>query len=109
MPEQTSGAPATATKPAVTEPVTGRVEREFTVRDRGQLRQALTRFLRHRLAVVSLSVFILLVLLAFIAPLFWKYKYTQITADNSVPPSLAHPFGTDNLGHDMFAVTLRGL
>ncbi len=61
MPEQTSGAPATATKPAVTAPVTGRVEREFTVRDRGQLRQALTRFLRHRLAVASLAMFVLLV------------------------------------------------
>ena len=109
MPEQTSGAPATATKPEVTEPVTGRVEREFTVRDRGQLRQALTRFLRHRLAVASLTVFVLLVLLAFVAPLFWKYGYTKITPDNSQPPSLDHPFGTDNLGHDMFAVTLRGL
>jgi ABC-type dipeptide/oligopeptide/nickel transport system permease subunit len=109
MPEQTSGAPATATKPVVTEPVTGRVEREFTVRDRGQLRQALTRFLRHRLAVASLTVFVLLVLLAFIGPLFWKYGYKDITPDNSQAPSLAHPFGTDNLGHDMFAVTLRGL
>ncbi len=109
MPEPTSGAPATATKPVVTEPVTGRVEREFTVRDRGQLRQALTRFLRHRLAVASLSVFVLLVLLAFVAPLFWKYGYKDITPDNSQAPSLAHPFGTDNLGHDMFAVTLRGL
>lgn len=109
MPDQTSGAPATATKPVVTEPVTGRVEREFTIRDRGQLRQALTRFLRHRLAVASLTVFVLLVLLAFVGPLFWKYGYRDITPDNSQAPSLAHPFGTDNLGHDMFAVTLRGL
>jgi peptide/nickel transport system permease protein len=109
MPDQTSGAPATATKPVVTEPVTGRVEREFTIRDRGQLRQALTRFLRHRLAVASLTVFLLLVLLAFVGPLFWKYGYRDITPDNSQAPSSAHPFGTDNLGHDMFAVTLRGL
>jgi peptide/nickel transport system permease protein len=110
MPEQTSGAPATATRPVVGEPVTGRrVEREFTVRDRSQLRQALTRFLRHRLAVASLTVFVLLILAAFLAPLFWKYGYKTITADNSQAPSLAHPFGTDSLGHDMLAVTLRGL
>src|SRR5258706_8029078 len=110
MPEQTSGAPATATRPVVSEPVTGRrVEREFTVRDRSQLRQALTRFLRHRLAVASLTVFVLLILAAFLAPLVWKYGYKTITPDNSQAPSLAHPFGTDNLGHDMFAVTLRGL
>jgi ABC-type dipeptide/oligopeptide/nickel transport system permease subunit len=110
MPEPTSGAPgATATEPEVAEPVTGRVEREFTVRDRSQLRQALTRFLRHRLAVVSLIVFLLLVLLAFIGPVLWKYGYKDITPDNSVSPSAAHPFGTDNLGHDTLAVTLRGL
>ncbi|HKT01174.1 MAG TPA: ABC transporter permease [Rugosimonospora sp.] len=85
------------------------VEREFTVRERSQLRQALRRFLRHRLAVASLTVFVLLVLFAFVTPLFWKYNYTTITPDNSQPPSLRHPFGTDNLGHDMFAQVLRGL
>jgi len=93
----------------VTEPASGQVEREFTVQDRSQLQQAVRRFLRHRLAVASLVVFILLVLFAFLTPLFWKYGYEKITPDNSVPPSLKHPFGTDNLGHDMFAQVVRGL
>jgi ABC-type dipeptide/oligopeptide/nickel transport system permease subunit len=96
-------------RPVATDPTTGRVEREFTVQDRSQFQQAVRRFMRHRLAVVSLTVFILLVLFAFITPLFWQYKYFQITPDNSVPPSLKHPFGTDNLGHDQFAQVIRGL
>ena len=87
----------------------GEVDREFTVRERSQWQQAMRRFLQHRLAVGSLSIFLLLVLFAFIGPLVWKYKYTTITPDNSVGPRLAHPFGTDNLGHDLFAEVMRGL
>ncbi|HEX6497821.1 MAG TPA: ABC transporter permease [Micromonosporaceae bacterium] len=87
----------------------GQVEREFTVRDRSQWQQAFRRFLRHRLAFGSLVVFLLIVLVAFIGPHVWKYTYTSITPDNSQPPSLAHPFGTDSLGHDALAQVLRGL
>jgi peptide/nickel transport system permease protein len=84
-------------------------DREFTVKERSQLRQAMRRFLRHRLAVISLVLLILIVLLAFVGPLLWKYKPTDFTNDNSQPPSLAHPFGTDSLGHDGLAQVLRGL
>jgi ABC-type dipeptide/oligopeptide/nickel transport system permease subunit len=110
MPDEITTAAAPASdKPAVTTPATGHVEREFTVKERSQLRQSMRRFLRHRLAVASLTVFLLLVAFAFLTPLVWKYSYTTITPDNSQAPSLHHPFGTDNLGHDMFAQVLRGL
>jgi len=82
---------------------------EVAVRQRGQVALVLRRFVRHRLAVASLVLFLLIVLLAFIGPLVWKYGYTDITPDNSEPPSLEHPFGTDNLGHDTLAQVLRGL
>jgi ABC-type dipeptide/oligopeptide/nickel transport system permease subunit len=98
----TAGTPAPSLPPAT-------VEREFTVRERSQLQQAFRRFLRHRLAVASLVVFLLIVLVAFVGPLLWKYDYSDITPDNSQPPSLAHPFGTDSLGHDTLAQVLRGL
>jgi peptide/nickel transport system permease protein len=39
---------------------------------------------------------------------FWKYKYNVYTDDNSVGPSLKHPFGTDSTGYDAFAQVLRG-
>jgi peptide/nickel transport system permease protein len=96
-------------KPLSADPRGGRVEREFTVKDRSQLQQSVRRFMRHRLAVGSLIVFLILVLFAFVTPLLWKYHYGQITPDNNLAPSLKHPFGTDNLGHDMFAEVLRGM
>ncbi|MDT5038674.1 MAG: glutathione transport system permease protein [Micromonosporaceae bacterium] len=94
---------------AESSPPPTRNDREFTVEERSQLQQSARRFMRHRLAVVSLVIFVLIVLLAFVGPLVWKYKFTDITPDNSQPPSLKHPFGTDGLGHDAFAQVLRGL
>src|SRR5919205_87635 len=90
-------------------PPPGRVEREFTVRERGQFEQAARKFLRHKAAVVSLTVFVLIVILAFGGPLVWKYRITDYTTDYSHPPSLSHPFGTDTQGRDWFAFVLRGL
>ena len=49
-------------------------EREFTVVERSQWQQAFRRFLQHRMAMVSLVVFVLLVLFAFVGPHFWQYK-----------------------------------
>ena len=83
-------------------------EREFTVKARTQTQLVLRRFMQHRLAVVSLFVLIAVVLLAFVGGPLWHYSYTDITPDNSVPPSGTHPFGTDNLGYDEFARVLRG-
>ena len=92
-----------------------RVEREFTVKERSQWQLALRRFLRHKAAVVSVVVFVLLILFAFVLPYFWKYNYTEFV--NLCPqstgllgpcaPSAAHPFGTDS-EHDMLALVMRG-
>jgi peptide/nickel transport system permease protein len=83
-------------------------EREFTVEARTQTQLIVRRFFQHKLAVTSLIVLILVILLAFIGGALWKYSYSDITQDNSVPPSGNHPFGTDNLGYDEFARVLRG-
>ena len=84
------------------------VEREFTVKARSQTQLIFRRFLQHKLAVVSVFVLVGVVLLAFVGGALWHYGYTDITPDNSVPPSGKHPFGTDNLGYDEFARVLRG-
>jgi peptide/nickel transport system permease protein len=89
---------------------TPQVEREFTVKERSQWQMALRRFTRHRLAVASLVVFILLILFAFVVPYFWKWKYNGefIPADDiNKSPSWDHPFGTDT-SRDMFALVMRG-
>ncbi len=89
-------------------PSAGPVEREFTVQARTQFQLIVRRFLQHKLAVASVFVLVAIVLLAFVGGALWHYKYTDITPDNSVPPSGKHPFGTDNLGYDEFARVLRG-
>jgi peptide/nickel transport system permease protein len=40
--------------------------------------------------------------------LFWQYGYTAITNQFGTGPSAQHPFGTDPIGHDMFAQVLEG-
>ncbi|NEA99008.1 ABC transporter permease [Streptomyces sp. SID13726] len=84
------------------------VEGEFTVRQRSQTQLVLRRFLRHRAAVISLVVFVLIALWAFVGPYFWHYSYGKFTPDNSQPPSLKHPFGTDSSGYDAYAQVMRG-
>jgi peptide/nickel transport system permease protein len=68
----------------------------------------LRRFLHHRLAVGGFIVLFLVVLLALFGGKVWHYSYTFQSNDLSQAPSLKHPFGTDELGHDTFARVLRG-
>jgi ABC-type dipeptide/oligopeptide/nickel transport system permease subunit len=83
-------------------------EREFTVKRRSQTQMILRRFLAHRLAVASLVVFLIVVILSLIGGRLWKYGYADITDEFSSPPSLKHPMGTDDIGHDSLAQILRG-
>ena len=83
-------------------------EREFTVVRRSQTQMITRRFMAHKLAVGSLVVFVLVVLISLVGGRFWKYGYADITDEFSSPPSLEHPMGTDDIGHDSFARILRG-
>jgi ABC-type dipeptide/oligopeptide/nickel transport system permease subunit len=85
-----------------------RTEREFTVKERSQWQMAYRRFLHHRVATASVVIFVLLVLFAFVGPLFWKYTYLVYSNDLSQSPSWKHPFGTDSSGFDQMAVVMRG-
>jgi peptide/nickel transport system permease protein len=76
----------------------------------GRLR--LGRFLRHRAAVASLAVLLVLVALVAAAPLVEAWLGVDHTAMDWMaanrPPSLAHPLGTDALGRDVFVRLLYG-
>lgn len=78
------------------------------VRERRQSELVFRRFVRHRAAVTSLILLVLVVLFAYAGPLVWSYSYTDITDDLSQAPSLGHPFGTDLIGHDTMAQVMRG-
>ncbi len=80
----------------------------LTTRQRTQLELVLRRFLRHRLAVGSLVLFLLIVLFAFVGPLLWKYDHTYIDGPSFSPPSAQYPLGTDQAGHDLLGQSMRG-
>jgi ABC-type dipeptide/oligopeptide/nickel transport system permease subunit len=93
----------------VPQPGLSPVEREFTVKAKSQWQQAARRFLRHRIAIASLVVLVLLILFAFVGPHLWQFRYDDVSGnDTSQAPSLKHPFGTDNLGTDGLATVMRG-
>ncbi|MEU5691543.1 ABC transporter permease [Actinosynnema sp. NPDC020468] len=75
---------------------------------RKQWQVILRRFLRHRAAVIGFGIFVVLVLFAFLGGALWKYDFTQLSLGRYKPPSGDHPFGTDRLGGDMVAQTIRG-
>ncbi|MCN9240352.1 ABC transporter permease [Streptomyces sp. RY43-2] len=85
-----------------------RADHEFTVKQRSQTQLILRRFLRHRAAMISLVVFLLILLWAFLGPHLWHYSYQKYTPDNSQPPSAKHPFGTNAAGYDAYAQVMRG-
>ena len=80
----------------------------LTTRQRTQLELVLRRFLRHRLAVGSLVLFLLIVLFAFVGPLLWKYDHIYIDGPSFSPPSAQYPLGTDQAGHDLLGQSMRG-
>jgi ABC-type dipeptide/oligopeptide/nickel transport system permease subunit len=76
-----------------------------------QWRRTLRRFLRHRLAMASLVLFLALALAGLFAGLIAPYTYNEIDLQNrSKPPTLegAHFFGTDKVGRDYFSRVLYG-
>jgi len=71
--------------------------------------EAWRRFKRHRLAVVGLVVLVLMILLVVFGPLAWRVQINDIDFSARLnTPSAKHPFGTDDLGQDIFARVLYG-
>ena len=82
---------------------------EFATVARPQWKTVGRRFLRHRLAVVACVVLAVIAAWAFLVPAIWPHSYTELdTARRSLAPSRQHPFGTDDLGKDVFARVMRG-
>ncbi|HEX2426284.1 MAG TPA: ABC transporter permease [Gaiellaceae bacterium] len=82
------------------------------VKARSQWSYVRMRFLRHRLAVVSLIVLILIALVGVFAPQLAPYGYDDIDLENTTqPPTLEgwHLFGTDLLGRDYLSRVMFGI
>lgn len=67
------------------------------------------QFKTHKGAMAGAFVFLIILAGVVIGPLLWTIdpEYINIRARNQ-GPSLAHPFGTDQLGRDMLARMMRG-
>jgi peptide/nickel transport system permease protein len=72
-------------------------------------RRALRRLVRRRAALIGLGVVVFFIVLAIAAPLVSPYD--PLATNWSLvrkPPSLAHPFGTDEIGRDVLARIIWG-
>lgn len=70
---------------------------------------AFRQYRRHRLAMASTIVLAIIILAAVFGYALWGHSYSAFSfTDQYKNPSLAHPMGTDDLGHDQFARVLWG-
>jgi dipeptide transport system permease protein len=71
--------------------------------------EARIRLLKSKLAIAGLIVILFMVLLAIFGPMLTDLSYSkQVLLDANQKPTLAHWFGTDELGRDVYARTLYG-
>ncbi len=70
----------------------------------------LRRFLRNEPAVVALILLVVLFVTCYALPPLLPYSYTDLDFSAlQEPPSAEHLFGTNSLGQDLLALTLRGM
>ncbi|MBW3657292.1 MAG: ABC transporter permease [Actinobacteria bacterium] len=99
-------------QPATTAPAQDVIvdEREgisFTTRSFG--RQTWDRFRRHKVAMFAAALLILLAISFWVAPVLSPYGFRDIdVAAMRQGPSIAHPFGTDQIGRDLMVRTFHG-
>ncbi len=80
---------------------------------RGQWQMFWRRFRRHRLAVISAAILTFIFVVAALAPIVAPYDPNQTDTQlarfgEPAPPSLAHPFGSDQLGRDQLSRIIYG-
>lgn len=64
----------------------------------------LQQFVRHRMAMASVVVLLVIVAATILAPIVSLHDPLETHAGNKLaPPSLDHPFGTDDMGRDVFS------
>ncbi|HGG06494.1 MAG TPA: ABC transporter permease, partial [Aliiroseovarius sp.] len=80
-----------------------------TAKPRSQWADVWDQFRTHRGAMIGMGFFVFVCLLVIFGPMLWHLEpnFIDIRAKNQ-GPSLAHPFGTDQLGRDTFAQVLAG-
>src|SRR6056297_1072914 len=91
------------------DPVAPLADEVPTAPPHSQWRDVWDQFKTHRGALAGMLVLLFIILAVFLGPYVWPYDagFIDIRARNQ-GPSLAHPFGTDQLGRDTLARMLAG-
>jgi peptide/nickel transport system permease protein len=98
------------TEPVTTETATTAKAGVDVARFASRRTLVLRRFLRNKLAVASLALLALLFIGCYALPPLLPYSYTDLDYYAlQQPPSADHWFGTNALGQDLLAQTLRGM
>jgi peptide/nickel transport system permease protein len=72
-------------------------------------RETWRRYRRHRPATVSAVLLLVLIVAVVLGPFVWRIPINEIDVVAGMQgPSLAHPFGTDDLGQDILARMIYG-
>ncbi|MCA6119601.1 ABC transporter permease [Bradyrhizobium sp. WSM 1738] len=72
-------------------------------------RETWRRYRRHRPATISAMMLLVLIVAVVIGPFVWRIPINEIDVIAGMQgPSLAHPFGTDDLGQDILARMIYG-
>jgi len=85
------------------------IEMEFAARTiRLRANEKLTAILGNRMCFAGLTIITLIALMGLLAPLIADDPYKTDLANRLTPPSPDHPFGTDQLGRDLFSRVVYG-
>lgn len=87
----------------------------FSYKPRSPWADVWVQFRRHRGAMVGTSILLMLILTVLLGPFLWRIdpnfiepKALDMMRTRNLSPSLAHPFGTDQLGRDSLARMIAG-
>lgn len=82
---------------------------EEPVKKKNQFIEVIKRMTDNKGAVVGGILFIIVLVIAIIAPLIAPYDYSEMNIlERLQAPSLAHIFGTDHMGRDVFSRIVYG-
>lgn len=68
----------------------------------------LTRVFHSKAAVAGIVLLVGILLFVTLGPHLWPYRPFQSVGPANSPPSLSHPFGTDNMGEDLMSQVMYG-
>ena len=81
-----------------------------SIKKKSRAKEIWRRFLKSKLAVFGMVLFIVIILISILADVIVSYDFgiLQVAADRLQKPNAAHLFGTDNYGRDLFARIVHG-